>query len=321
MQNRLEMLRIYCAAVELNSFKDAAKRLGISPQAVTRAVKECEVLVGEILFHRNTRRVLATQAGEAFALKARELVTQMDLLLLPRHVPDDAEVAGLVRITAPKVIGELFLMPALIQLAAQYPRIMVDLRLSDAIIDAVAEQIDIGVRVGFMRDSRFVVRPVAQVGFSVVASPALIDRVGLPASIEALADLPTTAFIDRNTGRIWPWQFARGQQFTPALPAFRTDDSESEWRAVAAGLGYGQIVSYLAQPLLSSGKVISVLDDLAPEPWPICVYRPQRGPVPTRIRLVFDAIVAILSEPNPAHSPNPRLPEIAPAEAQSKGDF
>jgi DNA-binding transcriptional LysR family regulator len=305
MQNRLEMLRIYCAAVEAHSFKEAAQRLGISPQAVTRAVKECERVVGEILFHRNTRRVLATQAGEAFALKARALVRQMDHLLAPPDLPHEGEVSGPVRITAPKLIGELFLMPALIPLAERYPGIAIDLRLSDAITDVIGEQIDIGVRIGFMRDSRFVVRQVAQVGFSVLAAPALVARLGVPASVEALAELPTTAFIDRNTGRIWPWQFARGQQFTPAAPVFCTDDSDSECRAVAAGLAYGQIVSYLAQPLLRSGAALSVLDALAPEPWPVCVYRPQRGPVPTRIRLVFDAIVAALAQPHPAHIPWP----------------
>ena len=296
MQNRLEMLRIYCAAVEAESFKEAATRLGTSPQAVTRAVQEAEALMGEILFHRNTRRVRATEAGEAFAHRARDLVRQMDELLRPKDSEIDAEIAGLVRLTAPKSIGERFLMPALARLAEKHPRIMLDLRLSDAISDPIAEQIDIGVRIGFMRDSRFVVRPASRVGFSVIASPKLIARVGEPTDLAALALLPSTGFIDRNTGRLWPWQFANGQQFTQANLAFQTDDGECECRAVVAGLGFGQIVSYLAQPLLRTGKVISVLDSYAPEAWPVYVYRPQRGPVPARIRLVFDAMLGALEK-------------------------
>ncbi len=298
MQNRLEMLRIYCAAVEAESFKEAATRLGTSPQAVTRAVQEAEALalVGEILFHRNTRRVRATEAGEAFAHRARDLVQQMDELLRPKDSEIDAEIAGPVRLTAPKSIGERFLMPALARLAEKHPRITLDLRLSEAISDPIAEQIDIGVRIGFMRDSRFVVRPASRVGFSVIASPKLIARVGEPTDLAALALLPTTGFIDRNTGRLWPWQFANGQQFTPANLAFQTDDGDCECRAVVAGLGFGQIVSYLAQPLLRAGKVVSVLDGYAPEAWPVYVYRPQRGPVPARIRLVFDAMLAALEK-------------------------
>jgi DNA-binding transcriptional LysR family regulator len=296
MQNRLEMLRIYCTAVEAQSFKEAAMRLGTSPQAVTRAVQEAEALVGEILFHRNTRRVRATEAGEAFAHRARDLVRQMDELLRPKDSEIDAEIAGPVRLTAPKSIGERFLMPALARLAEKHPRIMLDLRLSDAISDPIAEQIDIGVRIGFMRDSRFVVRPASRVGFSVIASPKLIARVGEPTDLAALALLPTTGFIDRNTGRLWPWQFANGQQFTPTNLAFQTDDGDCECRAVVAGLGFGQIVSYLAQPLLRAGKVVSVLDGYAPEAWPVYVYRPQRGPVPARIRLVFDAMLGALEK-------------------------
>jgi DNA-binding transcriptional LysR family regulator len=296
MLNRLEMMRIYCAAVEAESFKDAAARLGTSPQAVTRAVQEVEALVGEILFHRNTRRVRATEAGEAFAHRARDLVQQMDELLRPKDSETDAEITGPVRLTAPKSIGERFLMPALARLAEKHPRIMLDLRLSDAISDPIAEHIDIGVRIGFMRDSRFVVRRASRVGFSVIASPKLIARVGEPADMAGLALLPTTGFIDRNTGRAWPWQFSDGQHFTPTNLTLQTDDADCECRAVAAGVGFGQIVSYLAQPLLRAGRVVSVLDDLAPEPWPVYVYRPQRGPVPARIRLVFDAMVAALEK-------------------------
>jgi DNA-binding transcriptional LysR family regulator len=293
MQNRLEMLRIYCAAVEAQSFKETAARLGTSPQAVTRAVQETETLVGEILFHRNTRRVRATEAGEAFAHRARELVQQMDELLKPKD-SIDTEIFGPVRLTAPRSIGERFLMPALARVAEKHPRITLDLRLSDAISDPISEHIDIGVRIGFMRDSRYVVRPASRVGFSVVASPKLIARVGKPADLAALALLPTTGFIDRHTGRPWPWQFSDGQQIMMTRVALQTDDADCECRAVVAGVGFGQIVNYLALPLLRAGKVVSILDDLAPDPWPIYVYRPQRGPVPARIRLVFDAMLAAL---------------------------
>ena len=294
MQNRLEMLRIYCAAAEASSFKEAATRLGISPQAVTRAVTEAEKLLGEVLFHRNTRHVRVTRAGEVFADQARALVQQLDDLLRANEPQDEMDVSGLVRMTAPKSMGERFLMPTLLRLAEQYPRVTIDVRLSDTIIDPIAEQIDIGVRIGFMRDSRFVVRQASSVGFRLVATPKLLARTGVPADIAALAGLPATGFMDRSTGRLWPWQLADGQQFTPSDPRFQSDDAEVELRAVLAGIGFAQIVSYLAQPYIRSGKLVAVLDELAPDPWPVYVYRPQRGPVPARIRLVFDAVVAAL---------------------------
>jgi DNA-binding transcriptional LysR family regulator len=294
MQNRLEMLRIYCAAAEASSFKEAAMRLGISPQAVTRAVREAEKLLGEVLFHRNTRHVRVTRAGEVFADKARTLVQQLDDLLRENEPQDDADISGLVRMTAPKSMGERFLMPTLLRLAEQYPRVTIDVRLSDVIIDPIAEQIDIGVRIGFMRDSRFVVRQASSVGFLLVATPKMLARTGVPTDMAGFAGLPATGFLDRSTGRLWPWQLADGQQFTPSEPRFQSDDAEVELRAVLAGIGFAQIVSYLARPHIRSGALVAVLDELAPDPWPVYVYRPQRGPVPARIRLVFDAVVGAL---------------------------
>jgi DNA-binding transcriptional LysR family regulator len=292
MQNRIEMLRIFCAAVDAGSFKDAAVRLAISPQAVTRAVAEAESLTGEVLFHRNTRRVQVTEAGAAFSDKARELVTQVDELF--RAGADTSPLSGLVRLTVPKSLGELVLMPALLKLAVAYPLINIDIRFSDTIVDPIAEKIDIGVRIGFMHDSRFVAREAAQMGFVIVATPELIAREGVPADLAALRRMPTTGLVDKRTGRLWGWQLKGGQEFIPANVTFRTDDAEAECRAVLAGLGISQVASYLVRPLIRAGKLVSVLEEFEPEAWPVCVYRPQRGPVPPRLRVVFDAIVSAL---------------------------
>lgn len=304
MPNPLELLRIYCAAVESLSFKEAATRLGTSPQAVTRAIQQLEHHYGEVLFVRSTRQVRATERGEALAARARELIRDADELLGTGAAASQSSLAGEVRVTAPKAIGELFLLPALTRLMQEHRELRVDLRLSDAISDVIEERIDVGVRVGIMRDNRFVMREVSRVDFVVVATPALIRKTGAPTDTRALATLPTTALFDRNTGRKWPWQFAHAQPFVPATPAFATDDPAAECAAVRTGLGFGQLAGYLAGPYVQSGKLVTILDDERPAPWPVCVYRPQRGPVPKRVRLVFDTIAAALSA-------LPKVPRLA----------
>src|SRR5450830_709920 len=143
MLNRLEMLRIFCAAAKLGSFKEAATRLGISPQAVTRAVQELERLQGELLFHRNTRQVQLSEFGAALAERARSAVEQIDTVF--EHEENDAEeVAGLVRLTAPAALSRTVILPALTAVAKRYPKIAIDLRLDDALADVVNEKIDIG---------------------------------------------------------------------------------------------------------------------------------------------------------------------------------
>ncbi|MFJ7565867.1 LysR family transcriptional regulator [Herminiimonas sp. NPDC097707] len=298
MLNRLEMLRLFCAAADASSFKEAAARLGTSPQAITRAVKELEEAMGEVLFHRNTRGIQITEFGTQLAEHAREMVTGVDKLFHHTNPLSDTNLEGLVRITAPSPIGRRHLLKLLLPLIRQYPGIKLELGVTNLLADVVDKKIDIGVRIGPLRDSRLVARSVGKVSFFVVATPELVATRGKPTTPQDLLGLPTTALMDGNTGRIWPWYFADSQPLTLASPTLVSDDPEVECDAVLAGIGYGQLSNHQAEPHIRSGRLVTVLDDYQPVPWDLYVYRPQRGPVPARIRLVFDRIVDILSDPN-----------------------
>lgn len=293
MLNRLEMLRLVCAAADASSFKEAAARLGTSPQAITRAVKDLEDELGELLFHRNTRGVQITEFGARFTAQAREMVAQMDRLFEPAHAAGGAELTGTVRITAPRSVARSYLTQPLLELARAHPGIKLELNLTEVLADVVDEKIDIGVRVGQMRDSRLVVRPAGKVTLGVVGTPELVARMR-PSTLRDLYQMPVTALNDPNTGRAWPWYFTGNQQFVPSAPAFVADDPETERDAVLAGLGFGQLGHFLYADYLASGQLVTVLDEYAPAPWDIYVYRPQRGPVSARVRLVFDHLVAAI---------------------------
>jgi DNA-binding transcriptional LysR family regulator len=296
MLNQLEMMRIFCVAAESSSFKDAAARLAISPQAVTRAIKQLEYTIGEPLFYRNTRHMRITDFGEQLAVRAKQSVAELDELFRRSDPLPDSEISGTVRITAPTVIGRRFLLEALSEISLQYPLITLDFRLSDTITDVIEQQIDIGVRVGFLRDSSFVARATAKITFLLVATPALIARVGLPESIEALSGMPKVALIDSSSGRIWPWFFDDGQQMTPNNRIFVTDDAETELSMVLQGVGFGQIADCLVHEPIRQGRLVGVLREFAPPPWDIYVYRPQLGPVPARIRIVYDQILKAVAK-------------------------
>ena len=297
MLNHLEMIRMFCVAAEAASFKEAATRLGVAPQAITRAVKELELFFGEPLFYRNTRQVRITDFGEQLASRARDAVSGVDALFAGGARPA-ADLSGTVRITAPTVIGRRFLLPVLSRLAHDYPQISLDLRLSYTISDVVAQQIDIGIRVGLLRDSNFIARAVAKIAFLAVGTPELIARVGKPASVQALLDLPTVALVDTSAGRRWPWYFAPGQQFVPRATAFVTDDPEAELSLALSGVGFGQIADCLAIPYIREGRLVQVLEKHTPPPWDLYIYRPQRSPLPARIRVVYDRIMEAFSVPD-----------------------
>lgn len=296
MLNQLELLRVFQVAAECASFREAALRLGASPQTVTRAVKELEDHFGELLFHRSTRQVRITAFGEELLARSRPVLADMAALFSTPAQAPETQLSGRVRITGPRILGRGCLVPALARLAAAHPAITLDLRLSDVFADVVDERIDVGVRIGFLRDSRLVARKAGEVAFSLVATPALVARLGAPQRVEDLASLPVTALLDPNTGRIWTWYFAEGRQFTPEARTFVTDDPDAELGAILAGLAFGQVPDYLAAPLVREGRLVELMRDQAPTPWDIYVYRPQRGPVPARVRLVFDQIVSAVAE-------------------------
>ncbi len=296
MAHRFDALKIFAVAAETANFRDAAARLGISPQVVTRAVKELEQALGEPLFHRSTRGVQLSTFGEQLAQRARSAVEGVDAIYQDSSRRAAEDHAGVVRLAAPNALGRQFVLEALAPLLRAHPGLVLDLRLSDVRADVVEEQIDVGVRIGPLRDSRFVARAVGSASLMAVASPELLARVGTPASVEDLQAFPRTVLIDRNTGRPWPWSFSEDRQSPVAAPSFVTDDPGSECDAVVAGLGIGQLASHLALPHVRAGRLVAVLEPDQPSPMPVYIYRAQRSPVPVRVRLVYQRLLEALGE-------------------------
>jgi DNA-binding transcriptional LysR family regulator len=230
------------------------------------------------------------------AQQARETLDQFDRLFVSYSRQQSAGISGRVGITAPHAIGKLYLAGFLKPLLQQNPDLRIELSLDDQLTDAVASRIDIGIRVGAVRDRRYIARAVAQVPLRIVSAPALIAAVGTPSNVEDLKGLPLSALIDRNNGRPWPWFFADGQSYLPPSPAFSCDDPETELEFVLAGLAFAQMPHYLADAYVNDGLLVEVLADCAPAPTDLIIYRTQSGPVPPRVRLVYDHLMECLGD-------------------------
>ncbi len=297
MQNQLEMLRIFKTVAESSNFKEASTRLGISPQSVTRAIKTLEERLGEPLFYRSTRHTAITEFGKKMALKSEQVIEQMDALFkLNPRTEQTQTIEGPVKITMPSALGRQCLLPALTNFANNHPKIQLDLRFSNLVDNVVADQMDIGVRIGFFNNNRNVARRVNEIKFKIVGSPALIEKTGIPHHLSDLCNMPLTGLVDQNTGRIWPWSFASEPDCLPTAPAFITDDVEAELAAAIAGIGYAQLADFTCAQYINNGQLVPVLLDQTPPPWGIYVYRPQRGPVAERVRILFDFLATTLSE-------------------------
>lgn len=289
MYDRLKLLKIFHTAAQSNSFRDAAFQLGTSPQTISRAIRELEDQLGELLFHRSTRQIQITQFGQRFLQESNGLISELELLFDESRASRHESLAGRVGIVAPHSVGRRLVLPLLESLIKQSPECLIDLRLEDEVTDTVGAQIDIGIRVGALRDNRYVAREAAKVPLIVVATPELIERVGEPRRISDLVHKPVSGRVDRNSGRIWPWRFD-GYNYTPSSPRFVSDDPEAELQAVLNGWVFGQIAAFLVIPDILDGRLVPVMREFEPVPLPLYIYRPQRGPVPARVRKVFDTL-------------------------------
>jgi len=178
----------------------------------------------------------------------------------------ESEISGLVRITAPTSLGQRFVLPILTEIALEYPKITMDLRLSNVIADVVGEQIDIGIGIGFLLDSNFIARAAGKISFLIVGSLQLVARVGELQKIKDLTDLPTIVILDHNTGKVWQWFFSDNLQFNTKKPSFITNDSETELALALAGVGYAQIPRFMAALYLNNSQLIQPLDQNKPDP-------------------------------------------------------
>lgn len=298
MLNHFELIRIFCCAADSLSFKQAAAQLGKSPQTVTRAIKELEALRGEILFYRSTRNIRITAAGEALAIQAREALKNIDSIVSAGNSDSQKSPSGNIRLTLPMSLGRRLVMPALTAFQEKYPEVTLTCMLTDSHSDMVDEKIDIGLRTGFVRDNRFISRLVRDVDFLTIGAPELIKKVGAPQNMTELSGMPLVALLDRGTGRYWPWGYEHASTFIPPAPRFVTDDLDAYCDAVLSGVGFGYIADYLAKPLIDADKLIQIMPNTKSTKWGLYLYRPQTGPVPPRIRLMYDHLLNFLSSFN-----------------------
>ena len=174
--NRLEALRYFCAAAQTLQFRKAASRLSVSPQVVTRVIAELEAALGEPLFVRSTRQVRLTDFGTRFLPRARQFLLDGEKLFATARQKDD-EMAGVVRITVPRLPGNEALLADLLARCADYPDLVIDWRVDEARLNAVENCIDMGVRLGLEPQPLMIVRRIAQTRDLFVAAPLQEGRL------------------------------------------------------------------------------------------------------------------------------------------------
>jgi DNA-binding transcriptional LysR family regulator len=288
-------LKTFARVAASRSFAEAARSLGVTPSATSRAVARLEQHLGLKLFVRTTRSVRLTEAGEGFRQRIERALTELD----------DAESAafdqrktphGLLRIELPLALGVRRVVPLLPAFCARFPDISLEVRSSDRFADLVADEVDVALRVGPLEDVRLIARKVDTSRVVTLAAPAYLRKHGRPRTPEELARHVCLIFRSSNSGRVLAWRFAAGDKQTQLIPerAHVFSSSEAMLAAASAGLGVAQVLDFSAEAALARRDLVAILRERqAPGPAISLVCRPERAQLP-KVRAFSDFIADAL---------------------------
>lgn len=263
--DRLDAMRTFLAVADHGSFIEAARSLRLSSAGVTRAVAQLEGDLGVALLRRTTRTVALTERGAIYADRCRRLLADVDeAATLVRG--EDAAPRGMLSVTAPVMFGQLHILPLAEDLAARHPDLTIRLTLVDRVTRLVEEGFDAGIRIGPLPDSALVAVPLTEVRAVTVASPAYLDRHGMP---EKPADLRHHAsVVFEGVGTTNEWRFARAASIT-LTPRMSVNTAAAAIAAAEHGLGITRVLSYQVRDALATGRLVRVLTDCEPPPVPV----------------------------------------------------
>jgi len=279
-------LRAFLLVADERSFRRAAKRLGVSPSALSRMIRSLEERLGARLLNRTTRSVAPTEAGQT--LHDRVAPTLQEMIAAMRDVSGDAEVPrGTVRINLPSVAAHLVIGPKLGAFSAAYPAIRLDLVVDNEMVDVVAKGFDAGVRTGdqVSRDM-IMVRLSAELRMAVVGSPGYFARHPPPGSPGALTHHRCLSYKWAKTGALMPWQFEGAQgRTTVAVDSLLTaNDTDLLLSAALQGVGLAYLAETPTLPHLASGALVRVLDEWCRPVPGFHLYYSSRTRMPAAVR-------------------------------------
>jgi DNA-binding transcriptional LysR family regulator len=273
--DRLDQLRTFASVAERASFSEAARSLGVSPTAASRAVAALEEALGVALLRRTTRSVALTPEGSAYLERCRRALDELDDAA--RSIRGDrAEPRGLLIVTAPALFGRLHVLPIVADLLRAHPALDIRLMLTDRLVRLVEEGVDVAVRIGELGDSTLHAVTVGSVRRTLVASPAYLKAHGEPKEPTELVNHAVIAF-DAFAGN-GEWRFGADARIVVRFsPRLITDSVEAAIEAAVDGVGIARTLSYQTDAHVAAGKLINVLVDFEPPPWPVnLVYQANR---------------------------------------------
>jgi DNA-binding transcriptional LysR family regulator len=285
--DRLDAMSVIVAVTETGSFSAASRRLGMPVATVSRKVADLESRLKAELFQRSSRRMTLTDAGRDYVEACKRIMEQVDDA--ERQVSGEYRSArGDLAVTSPWGLGHTHLLPLAVEFLNAFPEIGLRLLLSDRVVDAVEESIDVAIRIGSLPESSLIATRIGSIRVVVCASPAYLAARGRPQTPEQLRDHDCIAINPVASANAWRFRKGQRECLIPVRSRLCVNTSEAAVIAAIAGAGLTRVMSYKMDAARRAGTLELVLEAFELEPLPIYIVYSPRKPVPLKIRAFLD---------------------------------
>jgi DNA-binding transcriptional LysR family regulator len=288
--DRIDAMQAFVTVADARGFAPAARKLRLSPPAVTRLIAGLEERLGVRLLQRTTRQVSLTDAGARYLERARRILADIEEAELAAE-GERSRPTGRLVVSAPVGFGRLHVSPVMSTYLKRYPETAGELRLEDRMVNLVEDGVDLAVRIGHLPDSLLVARHVGDMRRIVVASPAYLKAHGEPKTPEALASHQIIQF-----GRLAPtaeWRFGKegSELHVTVTPRFSTNNADAAIEHAEAGGGLTRVLAYQAAEAIKRGRLRIVLQKFEQPTLPIHVVYPTSRLLSAKVRAFINLVV------------------------------
>jgi DNA-binding transcriptional LysR family regulator len=290
-----EAWAIFATVAEHRSFSGAAETLGVSKATISKAITRLEQSLGTSLFHRTSRRLTLTQSGESLSEHAQRILAEGQAAEESAHDAAAAPV-GLIRVASPMTFGINYVAPAIADFMVEHPGVHIDLRLSDAKIDIVAEGFDIALRIADLPDSSLRARRLAPVETRIVASPLYLDRRGRPRHPLELGEHDIFAYAN-VASTTWTFRSPAGDDVAVRPNGrFTSDNGDAMLPLLHAGLGIARLPDFIVDEEIAAGRLEAILTEWKGPSIALHLVTPPSALRPARVELLIEYLAARFKE-------------------------
>ena len=291
--DRFHEMLVYVAVAEEQGFAAAARRLQMSPPAVTRAVAALEERLGIRLLTRTTRSVRVTDAGERYLEDARRILAELESAD-EAAAGIDATPRGELTVTAPVMFGRLYVLPGILDYLHQYPETRVHAMFLDRVVNLLDEGIDVAVRIGQLPDSSLRATRVGSVRVVVCASPDYLSMFGTPETPQQLTNHQVIN-VAGGSGQVG-WQFSDQSRAVQLKPRLTVTTNNAAVSAATQGFGITRLLSYQVASAISEGSLVPILENYEPDASPVQIVHREGRLQSAKLRAFVDLLSTRLRE-------------------------